>query len=277
MGLLDLVTSQSLDQDYALVAERRRTAAAAGDDAAAGEPSPGERRGVGTIGLIVVALFGALVVTAGLETARSADDRATGREELISQIDERREVVRDRRARVETLRAENEELESSLVEETAAGRALAGRVDRLSVATGLVPVSGPGVKVVVDDAEGADSDLERVMDVDLQKLANALWAAGAEAMAINGRRVTATTAIRQAGPAITVNYRAIRRPYVVEAIGNPDTIPARFVNTRHGAEWFDLQRAVGLRFTMTEERDLVLPGAEDFRLRYATTPSASAR
>jgi len=271
MGLLDLVTSQSLDQDYVAVAERRRTAGERGADA------PTDRRGIGTIGLVVIALFGALVVTAGLETARSADDRATGREELISQIADRRTLVEERRARVETLRAENEELETSLIEETSAGRALTTRVARLRMATGLVRVRGSGVKVVVDDAEGADTDVERVLDADLQKLANALWAAGAEAMAINGRRVTALTAIRQAGPAITVNYQAIRRPYVVEAIGDPDTIPARFVDTRHGAEWFDLQRAVGLRFTMTPEDDLTLPAAADFRLRYATSVQVDAR
>ncbi|MDP9822951.1 DUF881 domain-containing protein [Nocardioides massiliensis] len=275
MGLLDLVTSQSLDQDYVAVAERRRQAA--DSEEAPAEPSAAERRGIGTVGLVVVAVFGALMVTAGLETSRLADDRASGRDELINQIAERREVVEARRERVETLRQENEELETSLIEETAAGRALSTRVARLSLATGLVPVRGPGVKVVVDDAEGAGSDLERVMDVDLQKLANALWAAGAEAMAINGKRVTATTAIRQAGAAITVNYQAIRRPYVVEAIGDPDTIPARFVDNRHGADWFDLQRAVGLRFTMNREENLTLPGAEDFRLRYATSEPVGAR
>ena len=62
-------------------------------------------------------------------------------------------------------------------------------------------------------------DVSRVLDVDLQSVVNALWAAGAEAIAINGQRLTATSTIRAAGDAVLVDYRPVTSPYEVAAIG----------------------------------------------------------
>ena len=103
------------------------------------------------------------------------------------------------------------------------------------------------MRVVADDAPGADSARNQVLDTDLQKLVNGLWEAGAEAVAVNGQRLTNLSTIRLAGGAITVNARSLRRPYVVTAIGNQDTLPARFAETSSGQAWLDLQREVGLR------------------------------
>ena len=76
---------------------------------------------------------------------------------------------------------------------------------------------------------------DRVLDIDLQVLANGLWQAGAEAVSINGHRLSDLTAIRSAGDAITVDYRSLTRPYRVEAIGDPRTLQARFVESAGGA------------------------------------------
>ena len=95
--------------------------------------------------------------------------------------------------------------------------------------------------IVVDDSPAASSDArDRVLDLDLQMLANGLWQAGAEAVAINGHRLSGLTAIRSAGDAITVDYRSLTRPYRVEAIGDPRTLQARFVESPAGAWWNDL-------------------------------------
>jgi uncharacterized protein YlxW (UPF0749 family) len=129
-------------------------------------------------------------------------------------------------------------------------------------------VRGPGVRVVADDARGADSARNQVLDTDLQRLVNGLWAAGAEAIALNGQRLTNLSTIRLAGGAITVNARSLRRPYVVSVIGNQDTLPARFAETSSGQAWLDLQREVGLRLNITPVSSLRLPGTE-VSLRYA--------
>ncbi|MEP6815153.1 MAG: DUF881 domain-containing protein, partial [Marmoricola sp.] len=156
------------------------------------------------------------------------------------------------------------------------GSSLFTTVQRLSTLAGAGQVSGPGVRVVVDDAVNAASDRNRVLDSDLQKLVNALWESGAEAISVNGQRVTNLTSIRQAGQAVNVNFRPLKAPYTVLAIGNPKTIPSRFAETTHGATWFDLQRQVGLRFDMTTSDSLTLPASDRLDLRFATRVKGDA-
>ena len=48
-----------------------------------------------------------------------------------------------------------------------------------------------------------------MLDRDLQVIVNGLWAAGAEAIAVNGQRLTACSAIRSAGEAILVDFRPL--------------------------------------------------------------------
>lgn len=258
MPLLDYVTAHSMDEDYAHVARR---AEAEGD--AGGRPSP-LRPGVAA--LVVMGLFGLLATTAAVQTARNADDDSSSRDSLITQINARSAQVDARRERAANLRAEIDSLQSTFLDTTTRGRALSARLDRLGGLTGAVSVTGPGVKVVVDDAPDAVSDIERVLDKDLQKLVNALWASGAEAISINGQRLTALSAIRTAGSAITVNFVSLSRPYTVLAVGDPDTMPARFVETEHGQDWLDLRSVNRLQFAMTEEPSMRLPAAPARRL-----------
>ena len=63
----------------------------------------------------------------------------------------------------------------------------------------------------------------------LQLVVNALWAAGAEAVSINGQRLGPTTAIRFAGEAVLVDFRPVTNPYEISAIGNPDALQREFL------------------------------------------------
>jgi uncharacterized protein YlxW (UPF0749 family) len=155
-----------------------------------------------------------------------------------------------------------------------AGREKARELSRLELAAGAVPVTGPGLRVVVDDGttsagDQAQDGSERVLDTDLQRLVNGLWAAGAEAVSINGQRVIGTTAIRSAGAAITVGFRPVGRPYAVEAVGDPDEIEAKFVDGP-GGRWFrTLQDNYGIVFRVSGERSLRIPAAGGLDVRYA--------
>jgi len=121
---------------------------------------------------------------------------------------------------------------------------------------------------------GATGPQEQVLDEDLQKLVNALWGSGAEAISINGQRLSNLSAIRVAGSAITVNFKSLAPPYTVLAVGNPDTIPGRFVDTTHGQDWLTLQSTYGLQFRMTSEESLRLPAVNQPNLRFATPGTA---
>ncbi len=112
----------------------------------------------------------------------------------------------------------------------------------------------------------------RVRDRDLQEVVNALWAAGAEAIAINGQRLSALTAIREAGEAVLVDYRPVTPPYVIRAVGDPDTVEPAFVGSATAAAFRTLGDLYGVGFAVRRRDRMTLPAAGT-RLRYATVAS----
>jgi uncharacterized protein YlxW (UPF0749 family) len=257
MGLLDYLTTHAMDEDYAFVSERRQTR----------EPSTPHRR-IGVVGALVMALFAVLVVTAAVQTSRNSANDERERRELVGQVDRERSQLDGDRASLASLQREVRQLQSQQLRSDTSAQGILETIQLLGTRAGTIPVRGPGVRVVADDAPGADSARNEVLDSDLQKLVNGLWEAGAEAISLNGQRLTNLSTIRLAGSAITVNARSLRRPYVVSAIGNKDTLPARFAETSSGQAWLDLQRDVGLRLKITPVSSLRLPAAE-VSLRYA--------
>lgn len=260
LGLLTYLTATSLDEDYAHVSRQR---------AASGAADPGRP---GRAGLVVTAVFGILVATAAVQTARSADADQVSHDELVEQVLARKAELAEDRGRVAELGDQVARLTDARLRVTAEGRALDARLDRLGVATGASAARGPGITITTDDAPGNAGEGE-VLDVDLQRMLNGLWLAGAEGVAVNGQRVTTLTAVRVAGASITVNLRPVSRPYVVTALGDPDTLATRFVDTPGGQWWLDLQALYGVVFEIrSSEESLTLPAASRLDLRYATTP-----
>ena len=257
-GLLNYITATSLDEDYAHVAEKK------------GPKPPDERRTrPHAASLVALVLFGALVTTAGIQTARSEPVRESSRESLVAQAQERRDELEQVRQQVIRLRREVSRAEASVLAASDAGVDLQAQLDQLGTLSGAIAVTGPGVKIVVDDNPDPSTDRQVVLDKDLQILVNGLWSAGSEAVSINGQRVSNLTSIRVAGEAITVNLRSLSRPYVVSAIGDPEQLPARFVESPAGTWWLNLQSVYGLQFTMTQEESLTVPAAPPLTLRHA--------
>src|SRR4051812_48216517 len=258
MGLLDYLTTHAMDEDYEFVSERR--------------PTPARSR-IGPVGAAVMVLFAVLVVTAAVQTSRNSASDEEQRRELVGQVDQARAQVDGDRTQLLSLRRQVRLLQTRQLNSDTSAQGVLATIKQLGIRTGAVPVRGPGVRVVADDAPGADSPRNEVLDSDLQKLVNGLWEAGAEAISINGQRLTNLSTIRLAGQAITVNAHSLRRPYVINAIGNKDTLPARFAETSSGQAWLDLQREVGLRLKITPVSSLRLPAAE-VSLRYANQQKA---
>ncbi|MBD7980203.1 MULTISPECIES: DUF881 domain-containing protein [Oerskovia] len=100
-------------------------------------------------------------------------------------------------------------------------------VERTGIVSGAVAVTGPGLSVTLDDAPlTQDHSKARVDDLvvhqqDLQEVINALWAGGAEAMTLQGQRVTPTTAFRCVGNVLNLHGRVFSPPYTVSAVGDP--------------------------------------------------------
>jgi hypothetical protein len=124
------------------------------------------------------------------------------------------------------------------------------------------PATGKPLTVPPDDSG-------RLRDRDLQSVVNALWAAGAEAIAINDERLAPTTTIRAAGEAILVDLRPVTSPYTVNAIGDPDLLLPRFADSVAARRYQSLSSVFGISFTVQRESDLALRAATGTDLRYA--------
>ena len=98
--------------------------------------------------------------------------------------------------------------------------------------------------------------------------------AGAEGSAVNGERLTAQSAIRQAGDAILVDFRPLVSPYVVTAIGPPVDIETKFGASSTAERMRGLAQLEGLRFDYSRASHLTLPAAPDATLHYARPVAA---
>ncbi|MDO5533385.1 MAG: DUF881 domain-containing protein, partial [Propionibacteriaceae bacterium] len=85
---------------------------------------------------------------------------------------------------------------------------------------------------------GVDADLLVVHQQDIQAVANALWAGGAEAMTIQGQRVSARTGIKCVGNTVVLHGVPYAPPYRITAIGDQ----ARLERALRDSEYLTLYR-----------------------------------
>jgi uncharacterized protein YlxW (UPF0749 family) len=255
--LLELISREAVDRDYEARARRRR---------ADGEAPPAQSHV--TAG-IVIAVFGLLITLAAAQRSANAEVDEASRVALIDRIEARRTVIADLRNATAATREQNAaQLDRVLSLSGAVARAEA-RADLLALTSGFGPVTGPGLRVTVEDAADGSAD-GRVRASDLRLLVNALWSVGAEAIAVNGRRITALTGIVNADIAIQVNKGPVAPPYVVEAIGGSDLAPD-LVESQSGIAFLSLARQFGFGVTRENVAFLSLSGAgsQSRRILYA--------
>lgn len=279
--LLQLITQESLDLDYQHVAERR--AERAGAPAQSGQSSQGGKGGkaerpsrsrTAATAAVVVA-FGLLVALAGVQTSRTAPARQASQEDLIARVTASRQSVAALQQQVQT---EKLALTGAQHDYAALGTTLSQTTSQLSALqqhTGFAAMSGSGVVVTVADNPNGDP-ADEVEDKDLSNLANGLWAAGATAIAVNGHRLTALSALRNSGSVIRVNGASLSSPYEVVALGDAKTLAARFAQTSSGSRFYDTTGTLGMPTSVDNGSNLTVPAASAPHLRYAapaTTPS----
>jgi uncharacterized protein YlxW (UPF0749 family) len=285
MTLLKEVMERPLDPGYAAAA--RRKARERDQDAV---PAQGRRGTALVVTLLLAVLGGALAVVAVAELRVPA--AASSRQVLVDEIDARTAHVDSLEQEVGALRSEIDSLNAAAL--AGRGTALSARAELLGVRTGAVAVTGRGVVIQLDNAQGVgdlagrdprdreQAERGRVRDRDLQVVVNGLWDAGADAIAVNGQRLTALSSIREAGAAVLVNFRPLSPPYRVEAIGNPQKMQVDFASSAAGRYLASLQQNYGVRASVAGADRLQLPAASGLRLRYAhppqpTTPTAPAQ
>ncbi|MEU3581201.1 DUF881 domain-containing protein [Streptomyces globisporus] len=274
MSLLNNVMDHSLDDGYAEASARRKA------DGSAGLPRTLKSK----LGLAAGLVVAALVVTLGAAEARiSAPVVAKEREELIDRIDAETEAADTLESNVDKLRADVSERQRKALERHGGDQ---GQL--VALLAGATPVEGPGMKLVVDDAKDTDqggggpressgfADTGRVRDRDMQRVVNGLWESGAEAIAINGQRLTALSAIRAAGDAILVDNRPLVPPYTVLAVGDGKKLATAFQDSADGQYLQALKESFDIRTSISDQAKVQLPAAPSLIVRTAEPKAAGS-
>jgi uncharacterized protein YlxW (UPF0749 family) len=182
-------------------------------------------------------LFGGLMAMQlrAIETVReSRKDNVKGQEEAQDRLQKMQRLAAAERQKNAALAASLAQARSALASgskmSAAQAQQLSTRIKELQMMSGLTPVTGPGVTVRLSDNPNASSGAVGsfapglVHDFDILQVVNELRSAKADAIAVNGTRITGYTPIRCVGPVFYINWEAAASPFVVEAIGDPDTL-----------------------------------------------------
>jgi uncharacterized protein YlxW (UPF0749 family) len=215
------------------------------------------------------ALLGFLAVTVVRTSPPDTAARLTREYRLADLIEQQQQTANDLRRQAVALRRQVDEVRGRKAGGEAAAAAREEALADVSLAAGLVPMAGPGVRVTLDDSDRDRAPTGNINDLvvhsqDVQAVVNALWKAGAEAVAINEQRLVATSAVLCVGNTLLLNGTVHSPPYTVSAVG---AVRERFEADPLVERLHEDATAFGLRFSVSREEDLEVPA-----FRGATTP-----
>ena len=227
----------------------------------------------------VIALAAGVLFATSAETAQGTDLRAGRRIELTQLIAAQEQAVGESTKRAVTLQSEVDALEKDASSRDGRVGVVRGASQRLEAQVGLRPLRGNGLTVELNDAprrpDGSLPPNARPDDVivhqqDVQAVVNALWAGGADGLAVMGQRLITTGAVRCVGNTLLLYGRTYSPPFRVTAVGDPTRLRASLA-TEPGVRLY--RQAVdyfGLGYEVKDEREVTLPGYDGpVRLGYA--------
>lgn len=169
--------------------------------------------------LAVVLFLCGFAVTIQLD--HGADERySTLRQaDLVAMLDDVTAESRRLEGEVAELESTKRQLQSGVDADRVAREQAARRLTALELLAGTVPAVGPGVRVTIVDPE-----TRMTPEIALDALTE-LRDAGAEVIEVNDRvRVVASTWVVPGTDGLVVDGVQLSSPYVIEAIGDPDTL-----------------------------------------------------
>lgn len=269
MSLITELLERPLDPSYQAAADRR---------VAAGLPGPTSTRTV--LVIIMVLLTGFLFAVGARSLRPTPTATATVKDDLVQRIESLQALGTRQEFELRSLGKSVRDLEARGLSQSGLS-GLTDRIETVAVQAGAVPLTGPGLTLTLDDAPDTDGAADagtrpgggfvpgRVSSADLQIIVNGLWAAGAEAISINGHRLTSTAAIRFAGQAIIVDFRPLSRPYTITALGDADQMRSRFDSAFGGLYLQQLTEQFAIAATWMNSGRLRVPGNPSLRVSFA--------
>ena len=241
-------------------------------------------------------IFGALVAMQLRATQQVRDNRIKEKQgtveatKLAAEMKAKAEVATRERAKME---AKISELTIKLKEGGTLSASqialLNGQIKELQAVSGLTPVSGPGIKIVLSDNPNVDSNDASlalpglVHDYDVLQVVNELRSAKAEAIAVYGAgsdpvRVTGYTPIRCVGPTIMINWEQVAAPFTIEAVGSADRMMSAVTMSGGIIDSLKSLGAAGIGVKVEKVANMELPAATGGvpKMRVAKTEATDA-
>ena len=146
----------------------------------------------------------------------------------------------DAQRRIAQLQKDNAQLVKSVPSDTERLKVLSKDLMNAQAFAGLTDVKGPGIIVTLSDSKKPFANMPSgfsnmpsgfappnlIHNTDIDAVLNELKSSGAEAISVNGQRIVAVSPVRCVGPTILVNFTATASPFVIKAIGDPQTLKA---------------------------------------------------
>lgn len=182
-------------------------------------------KGVFFIAFLIFGLLVAVQFRSTMEKNRLRAANAIDVERLTASVDYEKTLERTLREEIETI---NSGIESYIRMNLEPKKDDGLReYEWLKFKAGLTDVKGPGISIELNDAAARDEGNWRdliIHDSDLKIILNELKNAGAQAVSVNGERIVPMSELFCAGPTVIINNNTHPVPYVINAIGNPDTL-----------------------------------------------------
>ena len=228
----------------------------------------------------VVALAAGLLFATSGRTAQGNDLRGGEVSELRGLIAQRNRTQALQEQQLRDLQAQVEALTEQAAQRNSAVAAAQRAGELGAVSAGLVPLTGPGVEIVLDDAPQS-ADGSRPADArpddlvihqsDVQAVVNAVWAAGADGVAIMDRRLIATSAVRCVGNTLLLQGRPYSPPFVITAIVDAGAVRSRLAGSPQVRVFEQAVADFGLTFTVDERNEIRLPEYDgSLEMQYAS-------
>ncbi|MBF9128712.1 DUF881 domain-containing protein [Plantactinospora sp. S1510] len=229
---------------------------------------PTQRKPGWSVGVPLIALAAGVLFTTSATTAGGTSLREDRRPEIAQLIEDRRDQVATGQERAATLRDAVESQTEALGGSDGRVAAQRDRAANSREVAGFTPLTGPGISVELNDAPrlgdgsqpaGASNDELVVHQGDVQAVVNALWAGGAEAMAIMNVRILSTSAVRCVGNTLLLHGRVYSPPFQITAIGDPAALTRALAASEGVRSFKDAVAHYQLGYRETVEPTVTVP------------------
>ncbi|MFL6161896.1 MAG: DUF881 domain-containing protein [Jatrophihabitantaceae bacterium] len=229
--------------------------------------SSGPRAGIWQVLVPVVALLAGLLAATTAHTARGTDLRSAGRTNIPDLIRQAEGRVASENEQVKQLQNDVAAQTNRLAQSDATIAGINASAAPLRTPAGLVPMTGPGLTLVLDDAHPAvpvtdpvEANAIIVHQSDMQAAVNAFWAGGAEAVMVMNQRLVQTSAIRCVGNTLLLNGRVFSPPFNIAAIGPADAMRAALDRSTGMRQYRKDAQTYGLGYQLKTANKLSVPG-----------------